>query len=110
MKTIAFFNNKGGVGKTTLVYHIAWMMSELGHNVLAADLDPQANLSSMFLSEEKSPMISWTRCSLNFLKSWIRQTSCEKPITTFSPNLSRRKSLIPKLAKCSIRSRLLRNV
>jgi len=53
MKTIAFFNNKGGVGKTTLVYHLAWMMAEQGHKVLAADLDPQANLSSMFLSEEK---------------------------------------------------------
>ncbi len=53
MKTIAFFNNKGGVGKTTLVYHIAWMMTELGHRVLAADLDPQANLSSMFLEEDR---------------------------------------------------------
>lgn len=50
MKTIAFFNNKGGVGKTTTVYHIAWMISELGHKVLAVDLDPQSNLSSMFLS------------------------------------------------------------
>ena len=53
MKTIVFFNNKGSVGKTTLVYHIAWMMKELGQNVLAADLDPQANLSSMFLDEER---------------------------------------------------------
>jgi len=52
MKTIAFFNNKGGIGKTTLVYHIARMMAELGYSVLAADLDPQANLSSMFLEEE----------------------------------------------------------
>jgi chromosome partitioning protein len=51
MKSIAFFNNKGGVGKTTLVYHIAYMMTELGYRVLVADLDPQANLSSMFLSE-----------------------------------------------------------
>lgn len=53
MRRIAFFNNKGGVGKTTLVYHIAWMMAELGHKVLAADLDPQANLSSMFLDDER---------------------------------------------------------
>ena len=53
MKTIAFFNNKGGVGKTTLVYHIAWMMAELGHKVLTVDLDPQANLSSIFMKEEK---------------------------------------------------------
>ena len=53
MKTIAFFNNKGGVGKTSLVYHIAWMLSLLGENVLVADLDPQANATSIFISEEK---------------------------------------------------------
>ncbi len=53
MKTLLFFNNKGGVGKTTLAYHIAWMLSELGHRCLAVDLDPQANLSSMLLSEEE---------------------------------------------------------
>ena len=53
MKTIAFFNNKGGVGKTTLVYHLAWMYSEIGVSVLAADFDPQANLSAYFLEEER---------------------------------------------------------
>ncbi len=53
MKTIAFFNNKGGVGKTSLVYHLAWMYARLGVNVLAADLDPQANLTSMFLNDEE---------------------------------------------------------
>ena len=53
MKTIAFFNNKGGVGKTSLVYHIAWMLSDLGIRSIAADLDPQANLTSMFLDEER---------------------------------------------------------
>ncbi|MEO5374210.1 MAG: AAA family ATPase [Alphaproteobacteria bacterium] len=53
MKTIAFFNNKGGVGKTTLVYHLAMMLSERGARVLAVDLDPQANLTSMFLSEDR---------------------------------------------------------
>jgi cellulose biosynthesis protein BcsQ len=50
MKTIAFFNNKSGVGKTTLVYHLASMFAELGVRVLAADLDPQANLTTMSLS------------------------------------------------------------
>lgn len=53
MKTIAFFNNKGGVGKTSLVYHLAWMFRELGHTVLAMDLDPQSNLTSAFLDEDE---------------------------------------------------------
>ncbi len=53
MKTIGFFNNKGGVGKTSLVYHVAWMLGLCGWRVLAVDLDPQANLTSMFLPEER---------------------------------------------------------
>ena len=53
MKTVAFFNNKGGVGKTSLVYHLAWMYADLGLNVVAADLDPQANLTGMFLDEKR---------------------------------------------------------
>ncbi|WP_114911263.1 ParA family protein [Acidibrevibacterium fodinaquatile] len=53
MKIIGFFNNKGGVGKTSLVYHVAWMLSLMNHRVIAVDLDPQANLTSMFLSEER---------------------------------------------------------
>jgi len=48
---IAFFNNKGGVGKTLLVYHLAWMYADLGIRVVAADLDPQANLTAAFLDE-----------------------------------------------------------
>ena len=50
---IAFFNNKGGVGKTSLVYHLTWMYYDLGLRVLAADLDPQANLTAAFLDEDR---------------------------------------------------------
>lgn len=53
MKTITFFNNKGGVGKTSLLYHTAQMFAELGHRVMAVDLDPQSNLSQIFLKEER---------------------------------------------------------
>lgn len=53
MKTIVFFNNKGGVGKTTLVYHFTYMLAELGYKTLAIDLDPQANLTSMFLTDTR---------------------------------------------------------
>lgn len=53
MKSIIFFNNKGGVGKTTLVYHFTYMLAEQGHKCLAVDLDPQANLTSMFLPDDE---------------------------------------------------------
>jgi chromosome partitioning protein len=59
MKTIAFLNYKGGVGKTRLAYDLAWMFAELGLNGVAADLDPQANLSSMFLDDDTLEEI-WT--------------------------------------------------
>lgn len=50
---LTFFNNKSGVGKTSLVYHLAWMLSDIGHRVLACDLDPQANLTRMFIDEDR---------------------------------------------------------
>jgi len=50
---LTFFNNKGGVGKTSLIYHLACMFAQLGKTVVAADLDPQANLTSAFLNEDQ---------------------------------------------------------
>jgi chromosome partitioning protein len=50
---LTFFNNKGGVGKTSLVYHLSWMFSELGHTVVAVDLDAQANLTAAYLDEDE---------------------------------------------------------
>ncbi|HEY3864159.1 MAG TPA: AAA family ATPase [Verrucomicrobiae bacterium] len=50
---ITFFNNKGGVGKTSLVYHLSWMFAEMGRRVVTIDLDPQANLTAAFLDEDK---------------------------------------------------------
>jgi chromosome partitioning protein len=46
------FNNKGGVGKTTLTYHLAHMLQRMGHRILAVDLDPQSNLTAAFLDED----------------------------------------------------------
>jgi chromosome partitioning protein len=53
MRRVAFFNNKGGVGKTTLVYHVAHMLVELGQRVVLLDLDPQSNLTAMCLPEDR---------------------------------------------------------
>ncbi|MBS4730650.1 ParA family protein [Mycobacterium sp. SM1] len=52
METIAFFNHKGGVGKTTMLFNAAIEMSRLGMRVLMVDLDAQANLTAISLSDE----------------------------------------------------------
>ncbi|MDX4953807.1 ParA family protein [Delftia acidovorans] len=52
MKTISVFNNKGGVGKTTLTFHLGNALAELGHKTLIIDLDPQCNLTILGLPEE----------------------------------------------------------
>src|SRR5829696_5287969 len=53
LKTIAFFSNKRGLGQTSLVYHLAWMFADLGIPVMAADLDPQASLTAMFIDRTR---------------------------------------------------------
>lgn len=50
---IAFFNNKGGVGKTTLVYHLSWAFADMNRDILSVDLDPQANLTASFLDDDR---------------------------------------------------------
>ena len=49
---ISIFNNKGGVGKTTLTFHLAQALAEMGKKVLLVDLDPQCNLSIYCLETE----------------------------------------------------------
>jgi chromosome partitioning protein len=53
MKTIAIFSGTGRTRKTTLVYHLAYMFSRLGYPTIAVDSDPQANLTSTFLDEDR---------------------------------------------------------
>lgn len=48
MKIIAFINQKGGVGKSTLTLHTASYLVKKGHKVLTIDLDSQGNLTQAF--------------------------------------------------------------
>jgi cellulose biosynthesis protein BcsQ len=53
MNLISVFNNKGGVGKTTLTFHLGHALASLGKRVLLIDLDPQCNLTILSLPEEE---------------------------------------------------------
>ena len=93
---LTFFNNKSGVGKTSLVYHAAWMLSaarfslraalrtgrsvpcaELGRGVLVVDLDPQATLTAAFLDEDALAEL-WDEDYSSPPKTIYR---CVKPLT-----------------------------
>lgn len=52
MKSIAFFNNKGGVGKTTLLCNVAACLAIIhDKKVCVVDADPQCNATQYFFSD-----------------------------------------------------------
>ena len=76
---LTFFNNKGGVGKTSLAYHLAWMLADLDYRVLACDLDPQANLTAAFLDEGRLENLWYESNDASASRSTIFE--CVKPLT-----------------------------
>lgn len=52
-KIISIFNNKGGVGKTTYMYHVAHLLAKNGLTVLMVDCDSQCNLTSYSMTDSE---------------------------------------------------------
>lgn len=53
MKSVAFFTNKGGVGKTTLVCNLAAYLSKNQHKkILVVDADPQTNATQYMFNDQ----------------------------------------------------------
>lgn len=51
MKTLAFYNNKGGVGKTTAAINVAYTLASQGSSVLVIDCDGQQNSARFFADD-----------------------------------------------------------
>ena len=81
MKSIAVFNNKGGVGKTTLTYHLGYALAELGYKTLLVDLDPQSNLTLFGLDPEQLHNI-W-EVEEAFIDDFVQARDEKSPVSNF---------------------------
>lgn len=85
-RVIATINLKGGVGKTTTTVALAeFMAADFGQRVLLIDLDPQTNLTTMMVGEER-----WHE--LNEL-GWTLATLFEKAVKPPGPDFDLEKAL-----------------
>lgn len=55
---LSIFNNKGGVGKTTYMYHIGHILAENGKKTLLVDCDSQCNLTAYCICDDDI-LTSW---------------------------------------------------
>lgn len=64
MQSVVFFNNKGGVGKTTLACNVAAQFAvSRGLRVLLVDCDPQCNSTQLVLDSDRWSSIYWSGAS-----------------------------------------------
>jgi len=86
LRITSIFNQKGGVGKTSLAFHLGWYLSEIGRRTLLVDLDPQGNLSSLFGGQGCSAANLFTRTGPDALQpvEVTRNTPTSTGVRTFS--------------------------
>jgi cellulose biosynthesis protein BcsQ len=84
MKVVSFFNHKGGVGKTTLVFNIGLALARAGHKVLFVDADAQSNLTGAALrSDEYEDVVQKRQTIFDALLPVIRSNG---ELTTVTPS------------------------
>lgn len=93
---ITFFNHKGGVGKTTLVHNLGFILADKGYKVLLIDADPQMNLTAAIYGLSTSVEYSTDEESkwnhhvkkyislVEYLNTELKNESCNKEIFRIS--------------------------
>lgn len=99
-KLISIFNNKGGVGKSTICWNLADALGRRGKKVLLIDFDPQCNLSIAMLGEElfmraiPTLNVPYGTTIRSFLQRFLQNTGGEEVFLHQGPNTSNNVSLI----------------
>lgn len=99
-KIISIFNNKGGVGKSTISWNLAHALGTLDKKVLLVDFDPQCNLSIAMLSEAAfvdtlpTPGVPYGYTIRSFLQRFLQNTGGEEIFLHKGPHTSRNVDLI----------------
>lgn len=83
-KIVSIFNNKGGVGKSTICWNLADALERLGKRVLLIDFDPQCNLSiavlgeSVFVNTLPTQNVPYGTTIRSFLQRFLQNTGGEE--------------------------------
>ena len=83
-KVISIFNNKGGVGKTTISWNLADALARRGKKVLLIDFDPQSNLSLAVLGDDEffkllpTPTVPYGTTIRAYLQSFLQAVGQQK--------------------------------
>lgn len=89
MKSIAFFNNKGGVGKTTLLCNLAGLFAlRRDAKILVIDADPQSNATSYLMPEDTLGELYADETFIN-LYEYFEPVAKGKGYSTVPPSITR---------------------
>ncbi|HEY9188978.1 MAG TPA: ParA family protein [Ignavibacteria bacterium] len=91
IKVVSFFNNKGGVGKTTLSVNIAsFVAKKYEKRVLFIDVDPQSNSSQIILNDELRDKVYARGSNLTTLLTYLQ------PLFVGEPQINKECTPLPK--------------